>query len=46
VADRYRDDGITLLRTDQMGAIFANVNRDGTLRLSTFDDGSLDAHLH
>jgi competence protein ComEC len=37
VADRYHDVGITLLRTDQLGAIFADIDRTGTLRLNTFN---------
>ncbi|HUN56697.1 MAG TPA: DNA internalization-related competence protein ComEC/Rec2 [Candidatus Binataceae bacterium] len=36
VLERYRDDGITLLRTDQVGAIFADIDRKGALRLFAF----------
>jgi competence protein ComEC len=49
VVDRYRANGITLFRTDQMGAISADVNPNGTLHVATFDDGpfgSHDGHLY
>jgi competence protein ComEC len=38
VIDRYRDDRIRLLRTDQVGAVFADVDRQSALRISTFND--------
>jgi competence protein ComEC len=42
VADRYRDDGITLFRTDQVGAIFADIDRGGALHLDTFNGGRVE----
>jgi competence protein ComEC len=36
VVDRYRAAGITLFRTDQSGAIFADIGRDGGLQIDTF----------
>jgi competence protein ComEC len=44
VLERYRAAGITLLRTDQMGAVCAKVDRNGWLRISTFDGGSLTSN--
>ncbi|HEX4211028.1 MAG TPA: DNA internalization-related competence protein ComEC/Rec2 [Candidatus Binataceae bacterium] len=41
VLQRYRDAGIPLLRTDQVGAVFADVNRAGSLSISTFNTGPI-----
>ena len=45
VIDRYRDDTITLLRTDQMGAVFADVDRESALSISTYNNGPFDSHV-
>jgi competence protein ComEC len=42
VVDRYKAADITLLRTDQMGAVFADIDRDGILRLETFNGGPVE----
>lgn len=46
VVDRYQGDGIMLLRTDQMGAIFADIDRSGALRMSSFNDGPIELRGH
>ena len=43
VVDRYHADGITLLRTDQMGAVFADVDRNGNLSMA-FANSALNLH--
>jgi competence protein ComEC len=43
VVDRYHAAGITLLRTDQVGAIFADVDRESTLLITTFNNSPFDS---
>jgi competence protein ComEC len=42
VVDRYQADGITLLRTDQMGALFADIDPYGTLHLLSFNKSQVE----
>jgi competence protein ComEC len=41
VVDRYHEAGITLLRTDETGAVFATIDRNAAVRMSTFYAGPI-----